>query len=163
MPARSPETCPQVVAIGEMARMCQLSRSRFYELIANGIMPAAVYDLRTRRPMYTVDLQADCLRVRSSNIGINGKFILFYARRPTSTVPPARRTRTTVVDSAQERIGELVETLLSLGLAEIREPEVLVAVRHCFPSGTSGLNEGDIIRTLFRHLQNPNRGDIAAT
>src|SRR5437763_286292 len=116
MPVRTSESPQSVVSVCEMARLCQLSRSRFYELIGSSIMPAPVYDVRTRRPMFTTELQAECLRVRSSNIGINGQFIMFYARRTDATTAPARRTRSTAapVRASNEGMGELVDALRSL-------------------------------------------------
>lgn len=167
MPARSPESSPQVVSVGTMARLCQLSRSRFYELIADGVMPAPVYDIRTRRPMFTPELQAECLRVRSTNVGVNGDFILFYAARSstTATMTTATRPRSTVRATAAastEPIGELMDALCSLGLTDVREPEVRAAVGQCFPSGTIGTAEGDVIRTVFRHLRRTDRGGITS-
>ena len=68
-----------VVTVSEMARMCGLSRSRFYQLIGT-TFPAPLMD-KKKRPFYSEELQAVCLEVRRRNCGIDGKPILFYARR----------------------------------------------------------------------------------
>jgi len=49
------------VSVSEMARIVGLSRSRFYGLVNEGVFPPPVYDLRTRRPFYDLDLQQRCL------------------------------------------------------------------------------------------------------
>ena len=40
-----------IVTVSEMARMCGLSRARFYQLQKAGIFPSPVYDVSTRRPI----------------------------------------------------------------------------------------------------------------
>ena len=81
------------VSVAEMARMLGLSRARFYQLIGTAF-PHPVYDVSTRRPFYDQEAQTLCLEVRHRNCGIDGKPILFYARRPvTATMPKKRPAR----------------------------------------------------------------------
>src|SRR6516165_11831748 len=75
------------VSVAEMARMVGLSRSRFYQLIGTAF-PEPERQKGTGRPVYTEELQKVCLEVRRRNCGIDGKPILFYARRIGSA--PAR-------------------------------------------------------------------------
>ena len=77
----------QAVTITEMARMVGLSRARFYQLIGTAF-PYPVYNASTRRPFFNEALQKVCLDVRRKNCGIDGKPILFYARRLD---PPATK------------------------------------------------------------------------
>ena len=69
MPARQiePPTMEAAISITAMASRCGLSRARFYELIAVGIMPQPCYCLHTRRPLYPRDLIEVCLLVRASS------------------------------------------------------------------------------------------------
>lgn len=60
MPSRTPEELPAVVSVSEMARKVGLSRSRFYDLVRAGVFPQSVYCIRTRRPMFLTEQQADC-------------------------------------------------------------------------------------------------------
>src|ERR1700751_4531911 len=69
------------VTVAEMARMVGLSRARFYQLMQAGAFPWPVYAVSTRRPIYVQELQEVCLEVRRRNCGIDGKPVLFYARR----------------------------------------------------------------------------------
>ena len=67
-----------------MAKLVGSSRQRFHQLMKQGVFPPPVYDIQTRRPHYTEEMQNVCLAVREKNVGINGKVVLFYARRPES-------------------------------------------------------------------------------
>ena len=162
MPARSPnENCVKAaVSVSEMARMTQLSRSHFNFLIRTGVMPQPVYSLRNRRPFYTAELQEQCLRVKATNIGIDGQYVVFYARRSVNdaTTPRTPRTgrRRAEAPAVQDHdSAELVEGLRALGLVEVTAAEVDAAVRACFPSGYAGTDEGAVLRTLWRHLSRP--------
>ena len=78
-------------SVVETAKLCRLSRARFYDLIGSGAVPPPVYSITTRRPLYTAELAARCIEVRETNIGIDGRYVLFYDRRlpPRSPRPPS--------------------------------------------------------------------------
>ena len=40
--------------------------------MTEGVFPPPVYDLRTRRPHYTEEMQKMCMAVREKNVGVNG-------------------------------------------------------------------------------------------
>lgn len=87
----------EVVSVVEMAEMVGLSRSRFYDLIDEGIFPPPLHDEATGRPFYSRRLQQKCLDVRQHNVGINGKPVMFYAKR--TTAPRSSRTATNNSDA----------------------------------------------------------------
>ena len=64
-----------------MSSLAGLSRQRFHQLMKQGVFPPPVYDIHTRRPHYTEEMQNVCLSVREKNVGINGRVVLFYSRR----------------------------------------------------------------------------------
>ena len=66
-----------VYSVTEVAALCGISRARFYDLVRNGVMPFPLYCLRTRRPFYPSDVASLCVRVRESNVGIDGGYELF--------------------------------------------------------------------------------------
>ena len=76
-------------SVAEVARMVGLSRERFYQLQREGVFPMPIYNLETRRPYYTDEMQQECMEVRRRNCGVNGKPVLFYSKvlkaRPIST------------------------------------------------------------------------------
>jgi hypothetical protein len=139
------------VSISEMARQCGLSRGRFYQLIGT-TFPWPIYDVVTKRPYYPEELQQVCLDVRRRNCGIDGRPVLFYARRVaiTATKPSRRRTQTApkVNDHA-----DLIEGLRCLGMLTVAATEVGAAVKTIYPSGTDGVAQGEVLRAIFLHLR----------
>ena len=159
-----PQMTKAVVTVAEMARMIGLSRSRFYQLVQAGIFPHPCYDLRTRRPLFVEEQQATCIEVRRRNCGVNGDPILFYARRPVAAPSAPHRAAPAARPAVPQptRHAALLEALTALGLASVTSQQVDAAHRSCFPNGTSGIEEGQVIRALFVHLrqgQRQNSGD----
>ena len=159
MPARStPETSQRAaISVSDMARRCGLSRSHFNLLIRTGVMPQPLYSLHNRRPFYDAEYQEMCLRVRATNIAIDGRYVVFYDRRnvnaPAAT--PARTSRRAAPPQV-EACAELLEGLRALGLTDATAARVDAAVRACYPSGHDGIDEGEVLRSLWRHLRRAN-------
>src|SRR5271156_6193222 len=81
-----------VVSVAEMARMCGLSRARFYQLVEAGVFSPPLYRIDTKRPFFNQEMQEVCLEVRRKNCGINGRPVLFYARRLGAPISKAKAT-----------------------------------------------------------------------
>ena len=85
------------------------------------------------------------------NVGINGRVVLFYARRP-----PCRRTKSKTHGSASSpkprRHAGLIEGLKGLGLATVTESDVASALQKLYPSGTTAVGEAEVLRSVFVHL-----------
>ena len=141
-----------VVSVAEMARQCGLSRARFYQLIGT-TFPWPVYDLKTRRPYYTEELQQVCLEVRRRNCGVDGRPVLFYARRTTSTPAAPRRTKRKRVAPANDRYADLIDGLRSLGLVAVTPAQAETAIKELYPSGTDGIAPGEVLRAVFLSLK----------
>jgi hypothetical protein len=141
-----------VVSVSEMARMVCLSRARFYQLQKAGVFPPPVYDVATRRPAYTQDLQQVCLEVRRRGCGVNGKPVLFYARRAPLTPAPARPRKATPRPSKKQH-ADLLDALRGLGLSPVTTAQVGEAVREVFPQGSKGVPEAEVVRAVFLHLR----------
>jgi hypothetical protein len=155
------ETLKAAVTLAEMARMVGLSPQRFQQLKAEGVFPWPVYDIETRRPAYTEELQRLCLEVRGRNCGINGRPVLFYARRSTCPAPPRLAVRRRVGSRASAATGrhvQIVEALKSLGI-EATAAQVGAAVEVLYPTGVRGTDEGEVIRRVFLHLRHQNSAD----
>jgi hypothetical protein len=134
------------VSVAEMSRMVGLSRARFYQLIGTAF-PHPVYDVETRRPYYDEEAQRLCLEVRRRNCGVDGKPILFYARRPVTTAMPRKRTL-----NIQKPNIALLEGLKSLGLV-VNSAQVEAAIKMLFPRGIEHVDQGEVIRSAFIHLK----------
>lgn len=162
MPVRPQSECSQkaAVSVSEAASLCGLSRTHFHALIKDAVFPPPCYDLRTRKPFYPREVLEECLRVRQTNVTTDGRVVLFYQRRQQPTRAPAtpgRRARasaaTSVSPASPTRHGPLVDGLRSLGLAATTDEQVDDALGICFPSGVGVASEGEVLRTLWRHLR----------
>jgi hypothetical protein len=145
-----------VVSVAEMARMVGLSRARFYQLIGSAF-PWPVYDVSTRRPLYDELAQRTCLEVRRLNCGIDGKPIMFYARR-LPTAPIASKPRQTTRPKVESH-HELIEALRGLGLTTVTNDQVTTAIKEAFPNGAAGVDLSEVIRTVFVKIKRRNAND----
>ena len=132
------------VTVAEMARMCSLGRSRFYELIGSAF-PEPSRDDRGR-PFYDAEQQQVCLEVRRRNCGVDGRPILFYAPRHST---PVTKRKPKPKPKPASRYSEIVDGVRALGLTTVTAAEVEAAVRQVFPNGTDGVDLGEVIRSVF--------------
>ena len=149
------EKTKAAVTVAEMARMLNLSRQRLHQLIGTAF-PPPVYDIQTRRPYYTEELQRVCLEVRRRNCGVDGKPILFYARRGGAPSLPAKRSKK--VKPNKEYVA-IVDTVKALGLVGVTADQVESAIKILFPRGVESVGQSEVIRGVFVHLQRQNRTD----
>ena len=83
--------------------------------MSEGVFPPPVYDMRTRRPHYTAEMQTVCLAVRERNVGVNGRVVLFYARRPPSVTQAKSKTQGSASSRKPHRHAGLIEGLEGAG------------------------------------------------
>lgn len=144
-----PSSAKSVITVSEMADLCQLSRSRFYDLIEAGVFPKPAHHPSSKRPMYDRGLQEKCLEIRQTGIGMNGQPVLFN-RKPRKVGQPKPLRKLTV--EPQPDYDDLLDALKGLGLITTAQA-VNEAVATLFPNGIAGLDQGDVIRKVFLHLQ----------
>lgn len=133
--------------------LCGLSRARFYDLIREGVMPYPVYCLRTRRPMYTADLAALCMRVKETNIAIDGRYVIFHSRRSQQTSGPVRSgTSTSCTAPVSPLLQEMVETLKAMGV-RASDSDVLGAISRQCPTGVAEQTFEADLRAVFDALR----------
>jgi hypothetical protein len=149
-----------VVTVSEMARMVGLSRARFYQLQKAGVFPAPVYNPATKRPFYDESLQEVCLEVRRKNCGANGKPVLFYARyRSSVPIKPKKRPGPPITKGRDKSIVALLDGLNSLGLTTATAAQVEAVTKEVYPTGTDGIDQGEVLRKVFLELRRRNSGD----
>jgi hypothetical protein len=136
----------------EIIRTLELSPTRFYQLLDQGIFPRPIYDIRTKRPFYSIELQELCLNIRESNIGYNGQYILFYSPRKSkqgnNSEKSSRKSK-----GQNPLLDELTETLGRMGLS-INASKVETAIDKLYPDGIESKDHGLIVRDLFRFFKN---------
>jgi hypothetical protein len=136
------------ISVSEMARMVNLSRARFYDLVRTGVFLAPVYSMANRRPLYAQEMQEEILLARQTGIGCNGRYVLFYERQPAMPSSPSAPRR----PARQER-HDLIGSLRSLGLQNVTTTQVDEAMAVTFPNGTAGADEVTVVRSIYRHLR----------
>lgn len=147
-----------VVTVTEMARMCALSRARFYQLVGEGIFPKPSRNEQTQRPFYDQVQQQRCLLVRRTNRGVNGKVTIFYGLRSkeasTPSKPPAskRNLRGKNIGKKDQRIVELRHGLTQLGVAGASDLDIQRALTEAFPDGCDLIESSDVLRAVFNRL-----------
>lgn len=147
MSAREP-SAKAAVSVSEMADMCSLSRSRWYEFMEAGVFPKPIQIPPMKRPGYDWELQQQCLEIRATGIGLNGPVV--FNRKLRQAKPAALRpVKNRPVDPAIEPICDAVK---ALGLTTTPQA-VSHAVALLYPTGITGQDEGDVIRSVFLHLQ----------
>lgn len=146
-----------IVTVAEMARMLGLSRQRFYQLIGTAF-PHPLYHVATRRPFYTEEQQQVCLNVRKRNCGIDGKPVMFYASRLTTSARTAKPVKPKLEAKGKD-VAALVDGLNSLGLTTATAAQVERTTRELFPQGTTGIDQGEVLRAVFLHLKRQNPAD----
>ena len=153
------ETTKAVVSIAEMARMVGLSRARFYQLMGT-TFPLPRYTVSTKRPFYDEELQNLCLEVRRRNCGIDGKPVLFYAKRIGTTIrKPRKVTPTPPPPKVEAHHDDILDGLRSLGLAAATLPQVTAAVKELYPAGVKNESRGQVLRAVFLRLKRQNTAD----
>ena len=154
MPPRTPpELCTKaVISIAEMAKLAGLSRNHFFALCKKGVFPMPIYCVKTRRPLFTTELQELCLAIRKTNISFSGDYVIFYQPRTISTEGLRHggggRSRPS---RSQERLGSLASSLGQLGLVVSRD-QVAQALKQLYPEGLPD-DANQAIRALFSHFR----------
>jgi hypothetical protein len=149
-----------VVTVAEMARMAGLSRARFYQLVGEGVFPMPCYSVESRRPQYVEEQQAQVLEARRRNLGINGRPVLFYARRSAVSPKPTRRPQA-APDQRQSgsTYQPIIDAVKGLGMASATTRDVRAAVAELYPAGVNEVVDGEVIRAVFLHLRRQNSSD----
>lgn len=132
-----------------------LSRARIYQLIRNGVLPSPDREDGTNRPFFNQEKQVQCLEVRRRNCGIDGRPILFYAKRRDVGV---RRSTNRPSPAKDGLFDELVGYLAELEV-KVTTSQVETLVSQLFPTGTSGTPKEEVLRAVFLGFQRQKMAD----
>jgi hypothetical protein len=136
-----------ICSVTDLCKALRLSRAQFYNLQNMEVFPKGLKDERTGRPYFDVELQIACHQVRSSGIGHDGQPYLFYSPRTKPGKP-----RSKVSKPASLKYKEYASTLEQMGLSVSLE-EISKALPELYPDGYGSIDEGVVIRALFRHFR----------
>lgn len=154
-----PQPLKQIVSVTEMARLCRLSRARFYQLVSEDIFPKPSRNDQTGRPFFDREQQEQCLQIRRSNKGANGKAVIFYGcrleapqlRSKRKLLPISKRSK----DPTREEpvITELRHGLAQLGMTDVTGKSIPDALATAYPDGHRDVESADLLAAVFEAIQ----------
>ena len=128
------------LSVSALCRLLKMSRSQFYLHVERGTFHKPLYLASNNRPYYTASMVEDNLRARETGVGVNGEYVLFYDRKPPGT-------------KCNVDHSSLIDGLRNLGIKNVTNDQIETALAACFPKGTTGQDESNILRTVFKHLK----------
>ena len=134
------------MSVAETARLIQMSRSRFHQLIGT-VFPLPKRD-ENGRPYFDREQQALVVEIRRRNVGIDGKPILFRATGSRTASTP-RKPKASSKPTQDHR--DVLVAVRELGLTQATARDVDECVRSLFPDGKMP-EQGDLIRRVFLSL-----------
>ncbi|HBN74925.1 MAG TPA: hypothetical protein DD473_03705 [Planctomycetaceae bacterium] len=137
------------ITVSKMCSLLSMSRSQFYWHVKKGTFHAPL-KLSNGRPYYNASQVEDNLKARELGIGVNSEYVLFYERDSEPTESSRKPSKN---HKPKQDYIELMDGLSSLGLTSLTTSVVADAVGQCYPQGTVGQDENDILRTVFRHIK----------
>ena len=150
---------PEYVNISTMAKLLNLSRSRLYQLVDQGVLLKPVYLINNKRPVYTMEMAVRNIEVKNSNVGINGEIVMFYSARTPLTSTKTKKAAAKPTEQkkvSSDKHADLIDALESLGLEDINSSQIDSAIHKCFPDGTENISEDDILAEVFRYIKRQN-------
>ncbi len=137
------------ITVSKMCSLLSMSRSQFYWHVKKGTFHAPL-KLSNGRPYYNASQVEDNVKARELGIGVNGDYVLFYQRDTATTTTTAP---TQSKPKPKQDHTDLLDGLSALGLSGLTSSVIASAVDQCYPNGTIGEDENNILRTVFRHLK----------
>jgi len=147
VPNKTDSALKAAVSVSSQCRLLKMSRSQFYWHVKRGTFHAPLYLASNKRPYFTASMVEDNLRARETGVGVNGEYVIFYERQPKSEGKKPRAD-----------YSALLSGLGSLGLNGVTTEQLEAALAACFPKGTSGQDEANVLRVVFRHLKRSGSG-----
>jgi hypothetical protein len=143
----SDKTFKAICSVTELCKDLHISRAQFYNLQNMEVFPKGLKDERTGRPYFDVELQTACHQIRNSGIGHDGQPYLFYSPRTKPGKPRIKVSKH--VDSKHK---DYALTLEQMGLS-VSVEQISKSLPELYPDGSGSVDEGVVIRALFRHFR----------
>ena len=153
------KSIPEIVSINQLCNLMGISRSRYYQILSEGLILPPVYS-DSKRPYFTRGLALRNLEVKKNNIGVNGKICIFYNVRDSPVSSPKNNSQKK--ENKKKTINkytDIIEGLNCLGLDDIKSSQVEEALKKCFPNGTDNIDEGEVLRQVFCLIKAQNTTD----
>lgn len=139
----------EVYSVTELAAILRLSRTRLYQLQSEGVFPLPVYCPYTKRPFYTVELLKQCLKIRQTGRGFNGRAIIFYQHRKKNIVQQ-RQNEDEKLEQFYVDVMRFLKKQLGENLSKSETKKIISAL---FPNGVTEYEVNDkVANSLIQYL-----------
>jgi len=152
------KSIPEIVSINQMCSLMGISRSRYYQILEEGLIHPPIYS-DSKRPYFTREMALRNLEVKKNNIGVNGRICIFYNSNRSSISSAKNKTAKKGNKKKTTNNSDLIEGLSCLGLVDIKSSQVEDALKKLFPNGTDNIEEGEILRQVFCLIKEQNSND----
>ena len=149
---------PEIISINQFCSLMGISRSRYYQILSEGLIHPPVYS-DSNRPYFTRELALKNLAVKKNNIGVNGKICIFYNCNRASFSSAKNNTAKKEKKTTTTKHTNLIDGLSSLGIHDITSSQIDNVLKKCFPNGTNNVEEGEILRSVFCQIKAQNSED----
>jgi predicted DNA-binding transcriptional regulator AlpA len=145
-----------ICSITAMAKKLILSRSRFYDLLNQGVFPKAVNCHGSNHLFYTLELQQQCLQVKQTGIGVNGQPVLFYLPRKHKVGKNKWADDTNPDYFAMRLFGVLKNMGATLKISQLR-----TILKRMYPDGLPKWPIGQVeLRKIFNYAGGENKNGV---
>ena len=159
---KNEDNIPSLVSIGQMCKLLNLSKARFYSLISTSDLSICfflppIYGLDNRRPYYSREMAQQNIDFKRNSTGLNNKVLLFYNSKSSgvSSGPKPKKVEQKNQPSIDKH-SELIAGLASLGLSDTTAAQIDAALSFCFPNGSQDIDDSEKLRAVFRHIKQKN-------
>ena len=149
---------PEVVSINKLCSLMGISRSRYYQILSEGLILPPIYS-DSKRPYFTKEMAIKNLEVKKNNVGVNGKICIFYNVRDSPISSAKNNNTKKKKNKTTDKYADLIDGLASLGLDEFNNSQVEESLKKCFPNGTDNVEEGEILRQVYCLIKAQNSTD----
>ena len=153
------EEIPEIVSINQLCSLMNISRSRYYQILSEGLIVPPIYS-DSKRPYFTREMALRNLAVKKNNVGVNGKICIFYNCNSTHISSPKNNYKKKEhKKKTTDNHTDIIEGLSCLGIDGVSNSQVDEALKKCFPNGTGNVEDGEILRQVYCLINAQNSAD----
>ncbi len=151
---------PEIVSINQLCSLMSISRSRYYQILSEGLILPPIHSPNSKRPYFTREMAIRNLEVKKNNIGVNKKICIFYNCKSSPAFSPKNNSKKKgQKKKTTAKHTDLIDGLTCLGLSNVKPSQIQVAIEKCFPDGTDNIDEGEVLRAVFCQIKAQNSTD----
>ncbi|MCK4887741.1 MAG: hypothetical protein KAS96_10155 [Planctomycetes bacterium] len=148
---------PEIVTINKLCSLMGISRSRYYQILSEGLILPPIYAPNSKRPYYTREMALRNLQVKRDSLGVNNKICMFYNKTKPTIISVTKNKKSKIKD--ENKYQDLIDGLEALGLSGIKSAQVQEAANKLYPDGTKNVSESEVLKKVFCIISAQNSTD----